>query len=304
MVKSYRSQERNPTYQEKLEYFHPENIGRIFLALHPERNSFRAQELEERVVQEMLEKSKNMLKNYDVERKGSAAWETYFVACVKNSLRNALRARPPAATGTGGQETRLANLPGRTITPLEELLRNESEAEQPNLIEALKMLPNHQQDVVKLRHFGEMSFENISRVTGLPKPTAHRYYLNALKALRNLLTAKKTGEGKNLRQKDLSYLERKHPDFPEVFRALAQKGQQRVKQALEKTPDFYRNLFTARFIHGKTLEEIRSQHQFSTRKATINQVQTALITVDAHIRQAMESETSASKKQKKLFPPD
>ncbi len=76
----------------------------------------------------------------------------------------------------------------QTQSPSEQL-------EADELTQALTVLPDIQRQIVVLHLWGELSFEEIASIVGLPRSTAHRRYLEAIDGLRTKLSnVKKPGD--------------------------------------------------------------------------------------------------------------
>ena len=106
----------------------------------------------------------------------------FLTTCVRNKALDAvrLRKRRPPAHAADPHEL----LDSKARDPL---LQAAGEEEAQRLLAAVLALPEELRDVVSLRIWGEMTFEDICRVQGVAASTAHSRYQAALEALKRIL---------------------------------------------------------------------------------------------------------------------
>ena len=114
-------------------------------------------------------------------RNGSSP-AAFLTTCVRNKALDALRLRkrrrPADPADLNAFRDRRGNGPDSQVAEAEE---------EQRLLAALLLLPEEQRDVVSLRIWGEMTFEEICGVQGIAASTAHSRYSSALEELKRIL---------------------------------------------------------------------------------------------------------------------
>jgi len=113
-----------------------------------------------------------------LDRRGSAVLSQtdYLRACVRNECFGALRRR----RRDGGE-------PRAPL--LEPVAPGADEAERVALEDALRSLPAEQREVIHMKVYEGMTFDEIARLTGVPLNTAASRYRYALAKLKEYLTS-------------------------------------------------------------------------------------------------------------------
>lgn len=151
------------------------------------RNSGDAEE----VVQDTFMDLLRALPNYRPE--GPARFETYLYRITVNRCRVYLRRRPPPSADWREVENRLEQLPSPHLEddPENILLSREQTL---LLWQAVDRLPEPQRIVVILRYQGDLSYEEIARVLGIPLGTVKSRLYQAHQVLRTQMQAQEKTE--------------------------------------------------------------------------------------------------------------
>lgn len=112
---------------------------------------------------------------------------SYLAVCVRNRAFDLLRRRKHRLTAQGPKALHVP----KPNDPAEQAAQNEQEEA---LLWLVSRLPEDLREVVALRTWGELSFEEIAEAQGTSKSTAHGRYSQALEKLRLGLTRGKRHE--------------------------------------------------------------------------------------------------------------
>jgi len=110
--------------------------------------------------------------------------KAWYLAIVRNTAMNHLRSKNRRAEIETGDESDLADVPTPTIGP-DEAMERTYDAE--TLRHALEALPPAWREVVVLREFEQMSYRELSEVTGVPIGTVMSRLSRARQRLSELL---------------------------------------------------------------------------------------------------------------------
>lgn len=111
----------------------------------------------------------------------------FLTTCVRNKALDAVRLRKRRRLPDAADPNEWLDKKAQ-----EPMLQAVEEEETQRLLAAVAALPEDLRDVVSLRIWGEMTFEDICRVQDVAASTAHSRYQAALEALRRIL---QDGEG-------------------------------------------------------------------------------------------------------------
>ncbi len=101
---------------------------------------------------------------------------TYLYRCVRNTAMNWRRDRDRRQRRERREE--LAR-----PAPIDPAARAERAERHAIITDAVGRLPREQREIVAMKVWGEMSFDQIAEVTALPRSTAHARYRTAMRSL-------------------------------------------------------------------------------------------------------------------------
>jgi RNA polymerase sigma-70 factor (ECF subfamily) len=137
------------------------------------------------VTQEVFLKVHTALDSYDPTYKFST-WLFRIAgnAAIDHLRRRKVRPLPLELPQGEDGEPRIAEPREKRPDPLEDLTRRR---QREALAEAIGRLPDDYRELISLRHYGEMAYEEIAELKGMPLGTVKNKLFRARQALRDLL---------------------------------------------------------------------------------------------------------------------
>lgn len=106
--------------------------------------------------------------------------------------RDPRRERPLQAAATGQRSSYSLPLADREPTPSQVLVRWEEELQ---VAEAILRLPEDYQEVIRLRHFQQLPFDQVAQAMGRSRPAVQMLWLRAVRRLAQVMKVQNSGDG-------------------------------------------------------------------------------------------------------------